>query len=101
MEKHRLKIELDRRQRTVSASKNRFSKKRIDPKDHDAKGKVDLARLSGKDRGAADNYKQMQSRVERLDTTIALSGKTGERKTGLRLFGSIYKGDIICSEPVL
>ncbi|MDR0908350.1 MAG: ATP-binding cassette domain-containing protein [Spirochaetaceae bacterium] len=100
-EKNRLAVELDRRQRSVAASKSRVSKKHVDPKDHDTKGKINLARLSGKDRGAADSYKQMQSRVGRLDDALSASEKTGERKTGVQLFGERYQGDVLCKDPLI
>jgi ATPase subunit of ABC transporter with duplicated ATPase domains len=100
-EKKRLALELDRRQRSVAASKNRSSKKHVDAKDHDAKRKVDLARLSGKDRGAADSYKQMQARVGRIENAIEAGGKGGERKTGLSFLGERYQGDLLSKEPLI
>lgn len=41
------------------------SKKKINRKDHDAKSKKDLARLSGKDAVAGQIYKRMQSQLDR------------------------------------
>lgn len=40
------------------------SKRNIDPKDRDAKGKINLARLTGKDALAGKSYRKVQDRVE-------------------------------------
>src|SRR4029079_9883296 len=37
-----------------------------DPKDHDARGKINHALLTGKDAGAAQRLRQMRSRVEQV-----------------------------------
>ncbi|MDR1251125.1 MAG: ATP-binding cassette domain-containing protein, partial [Treponema sp.] len=64
-EGERLAAEADRRGRIVEGSRNRLSKRGTDPKDRDARGKINLARLSGKDRVGSDQYKRMKNRLEK------------------------------------
>ena len=45
-------------------SKNRLAKKAINPKDHDAQAKIDVARISGKDRSTGDAIKKSLKRKE-------------------------------------
>jgi hypothetical protein len=66
-EEDRLTTEAARRRRVVEGSRNRLSKRGIDPKDRDARGKINLARLSGKDAVGANLYKRIQSRVEQVE----------------------------------
>lgn len=61
----RLKRETQRRAEEVSRSKSRLSKRGLARHDHDARSKIDGARLSGKDRGAGDAFKRMQRRTGR------------------------------------
>ena len=92
-ERERLSTEADRRRRDAGSAKNRLSKKRLDPKDHDARGKINLAKLSGKDTQGARLYKNMQRRVTRLDKTLENFQAEGERKQGVRLYSARAKMD--------
>lgn len=60
----KLEKEFKRRSEIVDKSKNRMSKKNLDIKDKDAKGKVDLARLTGKDAVGGRLKTIMKSRLE-------------------------------------
>jgi ATPase subunit of ABC transporter with duplicated ATPase domains len=92
-ERKRLATEADKRRRTVDSSRNRLSKKTIDAKDSDTRGKINLARLSGKDKVGADQYKRMENRLDRLDRELDDVGATGKRKTGVTLSGTASKAD--------
>jgi ATPase subunit of ABC transporter with duplicated ATPase domains len=98
-ERDRLAEEADARRRKVEGSKSRLSKKNIDPKDHNASGKINLARISGKDRTAADNFKRMEDRLEKLERVIETADAPGQRKKGITLKTRAGKMDRICAIP--
>jgi ATPase subunit of ABC transporter with duplicated ATPase domains len=98
-ERERLAAETEARRRLVEGSKNRLSKKALDPKDNDGRGKINLARLSGKDRAGADRYKRMEKRLGRLDADMASIPATGSRKLGIRAETSRSKMDRLCVVP--
>jgi ATPase subunit of ABC transporter with duplicated ATPase domains len=70
-----------------------LSKKTVDAKDNDTRGKINLARLSGKDKVGAEAYKRMENRLDRLDVELDGVGATGKRKTGVTLAGAVSKAD--------
>ena len=92
-EEDRLTAEAARRRRVVEGSRNRLSKRGIDPKDRDARGKINLARLSGKDAVGANLYKRIQSRVERVEEARERAVNPHERKRGITLKGRRVQGD--------
>jgi ATPase subunit of ABC transporter with duplicated ATPase domains len=98
-ERERLAAETEARRRTVEGSKNRLSKKNLDAKDGDSRGKINLARLSGKDRSGADLYKRMERRLGRLDADIASCPAAGRRKLGIRADTARSKADRLCVVP--
>ena len=92
-EEERLMAEADRRRRVAEGSRNRLSKRGLDPKDRDGRGKINLARLSGKDRGAAASYKRMKNRAEEAAEALEGAAKPRERKQGLTLGGEQARAD--------
>jgi ATPase subunit of ABC transporter with duplicated ATPase domains len=96
-ERERLAAEADARRRVVEGSKNRFSKKHLDPGDSSGRGKINLARLSGKDRTGADQYKRMENRLSRLDSRIENLSAPKQRKQGISLETSPAKMDRLCA----
>ncbi|MDR2048356.1 MAG: ATP-binding cassette domain-containing protein [Treponema sp.] len=98
-ERERLAAETEARRRVVEGSKNRLSKKNLDPKDGDRRGKINLARLSGKDRNGADLYKRMEKRLGRLDANLASVSTAGRRKLGIRMETSRSRMDRLCVVP--
>jgi ATPase subunit of ABC transporter with duplicated ATPase domains len=98
-ERERLAAEADARRRVVEGSKNRFSKRLLDPKDSAGRGKINLARISGKDRVGADLYKRMENRLGRLDGRIENISAPKQRKEGIRLESSPAKMDRLCAVP--
>jgi ATPase subunit of ABC transporter with duplicated ATPase domains len=65
----RLRMEATRRTSKAQDSDRRRSKKGLDPKDHDRRTRIDLARLTGADGRAGKLARQMQSRVEQAHRT--------------------------------
>ena len=76
----------------IQGSGNRLSKKNISPKDHDAQGRIDAARLSGKDRRAGDKRKVVSGKISGLEDKLSKLGDVHLRKEGLstRSFSSLY-----------
>ncbi|MDR1862990.1 MAG: ATP-binding cassette domain-containing protein [Treponema sp.] len=96
-EEERLAAAADQRRRIVEGSRNRLSKRGIDPSDGDTRGKINLARLSGKDRTGADQYKRMKNRAEKAGEALERAGALRERKQGLRLGGQKARADRLFS----
>ena len=88
LEINKLEKEYQRRSEIVDKSKNKMSKKNIDRKDRDAKGKVDLARLTGKDAIGGRLKTIMKSRVDNAKTELQNIEVPREFKTGIMLSGS-------------
>jgi ATPase subunit of ABC transporter with duplicated ATPase domains len=83
----RLAAEADRRRRAVAASSNRLSKRKLDPKDHDGREKINIARLSGKDTATANLYKRMKNRTEKVEAALGEAANPHDRKWGVTLTG--------------
>jgi ATPase subunit of ABC transporter with duplicated ATPase domains len=99
-EEERLTAEAGRRRRVVEGSRNRLSKQGLDPKDRAGRGKINLARLSGKDTAAANLYKRMKNRAEEAGEALERAAKPRERKQGLTLEGERSRADrILFLEP--
>jgi ATPase subunit of ABC transporter with duplicated ATPase domains len=92
-EGERLATEAERRQRIVEGSRNRLSKRGIAPRDRDARGKINLARISGKDRAGSDQYKRMKVRAEKAEEALERTVAPQERKQGLSLKGQQTRSD--------
>ncbi|MDR0641747.1 MAG: ATP-binding cassette domain-containing protein, partial [Treponema sp.] len=98
-ERDRLTLGVEGRRRAVEGSKNRLSKKNIGVKDNDARGKINLARLSGKDRTASDQYKRMEKRLERIGRSLSAVNAPSRRKQGITLPAAQARMDRILSIP--
>ncbi|MDR3123697.1 MAG: ATP-binding cassette domain-containing protein [Treponema sp.] len=99
-EEERLAAEAARRRRTVEGSRNRLSKRHLDPKDRDGRGKINLALHTGKDAVGANLYKRMKSRAEQAGKALEEAAKPRERKQGLTLAGERARADrILRLEP--
>jgi ATPase subunit of ABC transporter with duplicated ATPase domains len=98
-ERDRLAAEAEARRREVEGSKNRLSKKYIDPKDGDARGRINRALLTGKDRTASDQYRRMEKRLARLDQALSGAAAPLRRKQGITLPAAQARMDRICGIP--
>jgi ATPase subunit of ABC transporter with duplicated ATPase domains len=63
-ERRRLERELQRRREAADQKRHALSKRDLDPKDHDAKGKIDLARVTGKDAVGGKLMRQLRGRLD-------------------------------------
>jgi ATPase subunit of ABC transporter with duplicated ATPase domains len=63
-ERLRLEQEARARRKEASRSQAKRSKRGLDRKDHDARSKINLARVTGKDGAAGKRLRQIQGRVE-------------------------------------
>jgi ATPase subunit of ABC transporter with duplicated ATPase domains len=92
-ERNRLFAEADRRRREADHTKTRLSKKNIDPHDGDTRGKINRAKVSGKDAVGTNQYKRMQNRVDRIENKLENAVTPMERKKGITLSGTRSKAD--------
>lgn len=82
---------LDARKNSAAAesarSGKRLSKRGIDPKDHDGKGRIDAARVTGKDRGAGAAVSKLAGEIGRKSAALDSLDSPGLRKTGASFSG--------------
>ena len=94
----RLEKEHQRRSTLASQSKKRSSKRGIARKDHDAKEKIDRARLSGSDASAGRAKAQLDHRIKKAQEH--LQNTTGGKKEGrIRIHGLPIQGDAVLHLP--
>lgn len=79
-------------------SKSRLAKKNIDPHDHDAKRKIDVARLGGKDRSTGDAKAHLDSQLQRTEAARDSVKKSLMRKEGFSVEGAGFAKSIIIEE---
>ena len=91
---HKLALENER-------AKSRLSKKKIDPADHDAKRKMDVARLGGKDRRTGDAKAHLENQIRRTEASRDSIQKSLKRKEGFSIESSEYCKTIIIEEKDL
>ena len=93
----RLRKESHRRQAEVSRSHARSSKRGLAVKDHDARSKKDLARLTGKDGSAGQRHQQMQTRIKQKTDELQQIRVKKEYQLGVAYRGEVKKGDAVYS----
>lgn len=91
---HKLALENER-------AKSRLSKKKIDPADHDAKRKMDVARLGGKDRRTGDAKAHLENQIRRTEASRDSIQKSLKRKEDFSIESSDYCKTIIIEEKDL
>ena len=79
-------------------SKSRLAKKNIDPHDHDAKRKIDVARLGGKDRSTGDAKAHLDSQIQRTEAARDSVKKSLMRKEGFSVEGAGFAKAIVIEE---
>lgn len=79
-------------------SKSRLAKKNIDPRDHDAKRKIDVARLGGKDRSTGDAKAHLDSQIQRTEAARDSVKKSLMRKEGFSVEGAGFAKAIVIEE---
>jgi len=68
-EEKKLKRKVHLQRQKVQQGDARLTKKHINPKDHDAQGKIDHARLTGKDAVASRKQRQLSTRMKKAQET--------------------------------
>ncbi len=91
----KLKKSIHLQREKVSQSKKRFSKKGIDKNDNDSKNKINLAKLTGKDKNDGQIITKLQSKQKQLLSNAIMTDKT--YKLGIE-FNSIKSKNIF---PIL
>ena len=84
-DRRRLRTEMEERRRHVQEAHKARSKRGIDRKDHDAKEKIDQARIA--DGGAGKNLRQLEGRLRQASEQEASLIARKERATGISLRG--------------
>ncbi len=95
----RLKAEADVRARSAANAPRRLSKKGINPRDHDAKGKIDAARLTGKDTHAGQLLRQMRGRQRQAEAKLEGLRFKKEYRLGVELRGERAERDFLLRVP--
>ena len=79
-------------------SRNRLAKKSIDPNDHDAKRKIDVARLGGKDRSTGDAKAHLDNQISRTEASRDAIKKSLQRKEGFSVEAAGFVKAIVIEE---
>ena len=87
----RLEAEVSSRKSKAASANKQRSKAGVSSKDHDAKSKIDLARVSGKDGQAGRLLKQMSGRKQQLDEKVDSLHVKKQRDVGIWLEGATSK----------
>ncbi|MBO4629068.1 MAG: ABC-F family ATP-binding cassette domain-containing protein [Treponema sp.] len=82
-------------------SKARLSKKTIDSHDHDAKLKMDVARISGKDRTTGDAKARLETQIRQTEAARDSIKKSLRRKEGFSVEKTDYAKPIIIDETTI
>ena len=82
-------------------SKARLSKKTIDSHDHDAKLKMDVARISGKDRTTGDAKARLETQIRQTEAERDSIKKSLRRKEGFSVEKTDYAKSIIIEETTI
>ncbi len=91
--------EAGEKQREASLTRKRLSKKGIAPKDHDAKSRIDAARLTGKDAVSGKIVRNLEQKKDRArQEAQALSGKK-RYDLGLWFQSAPARRDVLFSVP--
>jgi len=78
-----LKRQIVLQKEKVDRTKRRLSKRGLAPRDHDARAKIDGARLTGKDASAGRKYKNLQDRLENKRQKQVAIGFTQSKTLGI------------------
>ena len=76
-------------------AKARLSKKTVDPRDHDAQQKIDVARISGKDRSSGDAKARLESQIRQTEAARDGIQKSLQRKEGFSVVGTEFAKPLV------
>ena len=97
----RLRRESTRRREEAAGAQRLRSKKGLAPKDHDARAKKDLARLTGKDGKAGRLYDQFQGRLKQKREELDGIKVRKTYRLGIEFRGCKKQGDLLYSTAPL
>ena len=95
----RLQREVHQRAQKAAQADSKRSKKHIHRKDHDAKAKMDLARLSGKDAVEGKIKKRLDSQMNRLEQTKQSIGWKKPSPKGIRIENTTCSNKLLFHIP--
>ena len=82
-------------------SRTTLSKKTSDPHDHDLKRKMDVARISGKDRSTGDAKARLETQIRQTEEARDSVKKSLKRKEGFSVEKTDYTKPILIEETVI
>ena len=82
-------------------SRARLSKKTLDSQDHDAKRKMDVARISGKDRTTGDAKARLETQIQKTEAARDGIKKALKRKDGFSVEKTDFSKPICIEEDTL
>ncbi len=95
----KLKREAVRRRVSASRAHRRLSKRGLNPKDHDARGRLNLARMTGKDAVDGKRLRQIDSRLKQVDKRQEQFKIKKSHRMGIWLEGSRSERDMLFRLP--
>ena len=98
-EMKRLKRESVKRRDEASRSHARRSKRGLAIKDHDARFRINQARVSGKDSQAGRLYNQLQGRVQHAADRVNAIDAPATQRLGIKLTGECSRRDTLLRLP--
>ncbi len=87
--------EVNRREAIAASSDRRRSKRGLDPGDHDARDRINRARVTGKDGVGGRLVAQMQSQLERVASRIDSTEISKEYELGITFVGAVSRRDVL------
>jgi len=87
----RIKLVADRRRDKAACADRKRSKRGLDPKDHDGREKIDLARVTGKDAVAGKLLRQMEGRLHQTEERLREVKVAKEYRLGIWMDGECSK----------
>ncbi len=95
----RLRREASNRRREAAGADRLRSKRKLNPKDHDAKGKIDMARVTGKDGQAGRKLRQMEGRVEQAEEAVTKISVKKRYRLGIDILSEKARRDLLFRIP--
>ena len=98
-ELNRLRRESAARRVAVNRGRSELSKRGLSAKDHDARSKIDLARLSNKEGHAGRLLNQMQTRIAKTQEKLSQTKPGKDYRGSISFQGEQRKGDRLLEMP--
>lgn len=95
LQRDRVQREVRRRREEASRSHHERSKRGLAIKDHDARGRKNRARVSGKDGGAGRRYKQLLGRAAQAEQRLRAVARRKQFDQGITLAGTPSRRDLV------